>query len=259
MRRPFIASISGKGGVGKTTLTALLLKVLIENKHNDDFVLVVDADPATNLPDVLGIRVDKTIGDVSEEFRRKMGNLDIVASDKQSLLQYWILRDCLIELEHFDFLAMGRGEGEGCYCYVNLLLTKILVELIKNYSVVMMDMEAGLEHLSRRVDRYINTLIVVVDPSVMSLKTAERIIAVAKEVNIRPEKYYIVGNRIPISMIANVVRYARRIGYEYAGTVPEDENISKYALEGKPLLELPPNSPAVQAARDIARNIGLID
>uniref|UniRef100_A0A7C2ZS26 ATP-binding protein n=1 Tax=Ignisphaera aggregans TaxID=334771 RepID=A0A7C2ZS26_9CREN len=258
MRRPFIASISGKGGTGKTTLTALLTKVLIENR-SDDIVLVVDADPATNLQDVLGVKVPRTIGDVADEFRRKVGNVDLVGTEKSSLLQYWILRDCLVELERFDFLAMGRGEGEGCYCYVNLLLTKILVELLKNYTVVLMDMEAGLEHLSRRVDRYVNTLIVVVDPSIMSLRTAERIMNVAKEVNIKPERFYLVGNRIPSDIVSSISRYAEDMGYVYAGTMPVDENIIKYSLEGRSLLELPPDSPAVRAAMEIARNIGLID
>jgi len=189
LRSPFIASISGKGGVGKTTLAALLLKVLLENS-SEDSILIVDADPATNLPEVLGITLPRTIGDVVEGFKRRMSSIDNLGFEKSALLQYWIMRDCLIETPRFDFLAMGRGEGEGCYCYVNSILTKILVDLIKNYNVVLMDMEAGLEHLSRRVDRHVNTMIIVVDPSIMSLKTAERIKTITEEVKINPEKKY---------------------------------------------------------------------
>jgi len=258
MRRPFIASISGKGGVGKTTLTALLLKVLLE-KETNEMILVVDADPATNLPEVLGIKVDKTIGDVVEEFRAKTLDLSEQNIDKFSILNYWILRDCLIELEKFDFIAMGRGEGEGCYCYVNSVLTRILTNILKNYTVALMDMEAGLEHLNRRVDRYVNTLIVVVDPSIMSLKTAERIIKIAKEVNIKPDKFYIVGNRVSRDLVEKIDEYIKNIGYEYAGTIPEDDLIIRYSMEGRPILSLPSSSKAVEAVKDIARKIGLID
>jgi len=258
LRRRFIASISGKGGVGKTTLTALLLKILIEYS-SEDSILVVDADPAMNLPEVLGVEVPRTIGDVVEEFRRKISSTDILGFEKSSLLQYWIIRDCLAETPRFDVLAMGRGEGEGCYCYVNAVLAKILVDLIKNYNIVLMDMEAGLEHLSRRVDKCVNTMIVVVDPTLMSLKTAERIKTVAEEVKINPERKYIVGNRIPQSMYETLTKWAEKIGYEVAGIIPEDELIMKYNLIGKPLLTLPSNSVAVEAAKNIAKNIGLID
>lgn len=258
MRRPFIASISGKGGSGKTTLTALLLKALLEDSA-EDAVLVVDADPATNLPDILGIKIVKTIGDVAEEFRRKTTDLSELGVDKFSILNYWILRDCLLETERFDFVAMGRGEGEGCYCFINSLLTKILTSIIKNYTVVLMDMEAGLEHLNRRVDRNVNTIVVVVDPSVMSIRTAERIIKISSEVNINPEKFYVVGNRVSQDLEDKVKKYLGSLGYEYAGTIPVDETILRYSVEGRSLLELPKDSKAVEAARGIAKNIGLID
>ena len=258
MRRPIIASISGKGGSGKTTLTALLLKVLIESTSGEN-ILVVDADPATNLPDVLGVKIAKTIGDVVEEFRRRYEDFTLSGLDKHSTLNYWILRDCLVETELFDFIAMGRGEGEGCYCYVNSVLTNILTNLIKNYSVVLMDMEAGLEHLNRRVDRHVNTLIVVVDPSLMSIKTAERIMAIAKEVRISPEKFYAVGNRLPSGMAEKAEKYLSKLGYKYAGTLPEDPLIHRYSIEGRPLLELPSNSRTVEEAKSIARKMGFID
>jgi len=258
LKRPYIASISGKGGVGKTTLTALLLKVLIESSISDT-ILVVDADPATNLPDVLGIKIAKTVGDVVEEFRKRIDEFTLSGFDKISLLNYWIMRDCLFESQFFDFIAMGRGEGEGCYCYVNSVLTTILTGLVKNYSVVLMDMEAGLEHLNRRVDRHVNTMIVVLDPSVMSIKTAERIINIAKEVKINPDKFYAVGNRLPQNLVSEVESYVKKLGYEYAGTIPDDDLILKYSMEGKPLLDLPKHSKAVESARIIARNIELID
>ncbi|MEM4953380.1 MAG: AAA family ATPase [Desulfurococcaceae archaeon] len=258
MRRPFIASISGKGGVGKTTLTALLLKVLLDEKV-DDAILIVDADPAANLPELIGVNYFRTIGDIVEDFRRKINDINNSGLEKTSLLQYLIMRDCLVETKSFDLLVMGRGEGEGCYCFVNSILTHILVNLLKNYSVILMDMEAGLEHLSRRVDKYVNTLIIVIDQSIMSLRTAERILSVMREVNINPEKVYVVGNKISNSALSKIVEWSKQNVVEYAGAIPYDEQIQEYSVQGKPVLELPRENKAVRAARIIAYNIGLLD
>jgi len=258
MIRPFIASISGKGGSGKTTLTALLLKVLLESGSNDD-IIVIDADPAMNLHELLGVNVEKSIAEIVEEFRRKVDDVEVaVGFSKDALIEYWVYR-AIVEANGFDFLSMGRGEGEGCYCYVNAVLTKITGKLVKNYSVVLMDMEAGLEHLSRRTDRYVDTLIVMVDPSMMSFKTAEKIKQLVREVNIEAKHMYIVGNRLPKSSEGKLREWSEKVGYEFAGMIPEDEMILEYSVNGKPILDLPSNSPAVMAAREIARNIKLID
>jgi len=258
MIRPFIASISGKGGSGKTTLTALLLKVLLESGSNDD-IIVVDADPAMNLHELIGVNVEKSVAEIVEDFRRKVDDVEVaVGFSKDALIEYWVYR-AIVEANGFDLLSMGRGEGEGCYCYINAVLTKISSKIIKNYSVVLMDMEAGLEHLSRRTDRYVDTLIVMVDPSLMSLRTAEKIKQLVKEVNIEAKHMYIVGNRIPKSNEGRLREWSEKVGYEFAGIIPEDEMILEYSVNGKSLLELPSNSPAVIAAREIARNIKLID
>ncbi|MEM2137169.1 MAG: AAA family ATPase [Candidatus Methanomethylicia archaeon] len=258
MKRPFIASISGKGGTGKTTLSALLLKVLLEN-HTEDVILVIDADPAMNLNELLGIKVEKSISDVVEEFRRAVDKIEVALGfSKDTLLEYWV-HQSIVEHEKFDLLAMGRGEGEGCYCYINTVLTRILGKLNKNYDVILMDMEAGLEHLNRRTDRYVDTLIVVVDPSIMSFKTAEKIKQIVREVNIEAKYMYVVGNRLSSSMEEKLYSWSKNAGYDVAGIIPEDNMILEYSIRGKPLLELPDNSPAVKAAEGIARNIRLID
>jgi len=258
MIRPFIASISGKGGSGKTTLTALLLKVLLESNSNDD-IIVIDADPAMNLHELIGVNVEKSVADIIEEFKRKVDDVEVaVGFSKDALIEYWIYR-AIVEANGFDFLSMGRGEGEGCYCYINAVLTRISGKLIRNYSVVLMDMEAGLEHLSRRTDRYVDTLIVMVDPSLMSFKTAEKIKQLVEEVNIEAKHMYIVGNKIPKSNEDKLREWSKKIGYQFAGIIPEDKMILEYSINGKSILELPSNNPAVIAAREIARNIKLID
>ncbi|MCS7110739.1 MAG: AAA family ATPase [Ignisphaera sp.] len=259
MRRPFIASVSGKGGSGKTVLTALLTKILIE-RETDDEILIVDGDPATNLPEVLGVELRKTIGEVVEEFRRSFHDQSAsVSYRKDTLLEYLIMRDCLAELDRFDFIAMGRGEGEGCYCFVNSLLIGILSKLIHNYTVVLMDMEAGLEHISRRTDRYVNNMLIVVDPSMMSFRTAERIKEVAIEVGLKVNSIYIVGNRIPQIKMERLYSWSREQGFEVAGIVPYDALIEEFNTRGIPLLKLPSNTAAVEAVRSIAKRISLID
>jgi CO dehydrogenase maturation factor len=257
VKRPFYVSISGKGGVGKTIVTALLLKVLLENSRDEE-ILVVDADPATNLPQVLGIEVRKTIGEVVEEFRKSYHKLETVGFEKSALLEYYIMRDCLIETERFDFIAMGRGEGEGCYCLINTLLSGILGKVIDHYKVVLMDMEAGLEHLNRRLDRHVNTLIIVVDNSLMSLRTAEKMKEIVKEVNLKIDDIYIIGNRLSSKREEVVAKWASQNMLKYVGTIPEDRYIAEYTANGIPLLNLPEDSKALEAAYQIAKHINLI-
>ena len=247
-------SISGKGGTCKTTLSALLLKWIIEN--TDLITLIVDADPATNLPDVLGIELQNTVGQVSRRMQKEIaqGTLSPIVP-KQNLLEAWIFQT-LVEEDRFDFLAMGRSEGEGCYCYVNNVLTKLLDTLTLNYPVTILDMEAGIEHLSRRTDRDVDSMIVVTDPSKMGFETAKRIKELIKEVHIDVKKTYLVGNRFPENAFGLLQKSADEIGLELAGNIPIDTSVMSYNLSGKPLLEIPENSPAYQAVGDIALKLG---
>ncbi len=251
-----VVSVSGKGGVGKTAVTALILKVLLEKREGP--ILVVDADPATNLPDVLGVEVPKTVGDVATKLKRsiEMDKLPPGVS-KGDLLESWIF-ETLVEGDDFDLLAMGRTEGEGCYCFVNSLLTRILDKLTSNYKITLMDMEAGLEHLSRRTDRDVDIMLIVTDPSKMGFETAKRIREITEEVHIDVKELYLIGNMFPRELENIVRRKAHEIGVKYGGVIPRDPNIAIFNLEGKPLLELPPESPSVVAARRIAGRIGLV-
>ncbi len=256
MGRALVVSVAGKGGVGKTTLVALLLKTLLDSNDRRD-ILLVDADPAANLPDVLGVKVEKTVGMVANELKKKIekGELPLGVS-KRDLLEAWVY-STLIELDDFDMLVMGRTEGEGCYCYVNSVLTKILDTLLSNYDLILMDMEAGLEHLSRRTDKDVDIMIIVTDPSAMGFKTALRIKELAKEVHINIKEIYLVGNRFPDGMEDRLEKWASRIGLEAAGIIPYDPLVDEYNLEGIPLLKLPSESRAVSATMKIAEKIGL--
>ena len=255
MARKLVISVSGKGGSGKTTLTALLLKWLIQN--TEEVTLVVDADPATNLPDVLGVKIERTVGSVSKEMKDKIeqGTLPIT-TPKQDLLEAWVFQT-LVEQDRFDLLAMGRSEGEGCYCFVNNVLTRILDTLTRNYSVTLLDMEAGLEHLSRRTDRDMDMMLIVTDPSRMGFETARRIKELAHEVHIEVKQIYLVGNQFNEELEEMLKKAAEEIDLDIAGYLPVDPNVMKFNMMGKPLLEIPEASPAYTAVGQIALKIGL--
>ena len=176
---------------------------------------------------------------------------------KEDILETRIF-EILQETPNFDLLVMGRGEGEGCYCPVNAFLTRIIDRLSNNYDVTIIDMEAGLEHLSRRTDRDVDIMIVVTDPSSMGLQTARRVKEVAKEVHIDFKKFFLVGNRFKPDMETMLRDEAKKLGYEFAGIIPQDDNIFTYNLTGKPLLTLPTESPAIPAIKQILKRIGLL-
>ncbi len=255
MAEKLVISISGKGGTGKTTVTALLLKWLIQN--TEKISLVVDADPATNLPDVLGVELQRTVGQSSKDLKDKIeaGTLSPTLS-KKDVIEANVFQT-LVEEDRFDLLAMGRSEGEGCYCFVNNMLTRILDTLTRNYEVALLDMEAGLEHLSRRTDRDVDSMIVVTDPSKMGLETARRIKEIVDEVHIDVKHIYLVGNRFTPDLEELLQKTADDIGLEYGGIIPVDENVIAFNLTGKPLLDIPDDSPAYKAVGDLAKKIGL--
>jgi CO dehydrogenase maturation factor len=252
-----VISVSGKGGTGKTTVTALILKSLIDRCSKS--ILAVDADPATNLPDVLGVRIGRTVGMVVDELRRKIDRGEIPpTATKKELLEGGI-HSVLVETDRFDLLAMGRSEGEGCYCSVNYLLASIIDSLSRNYDVTIMDMEAGLEHLSRRTDRDVDVMIVVTDASKMGFQTASRIREVAEEVHIDFKSMFLVLNQFKSGSGEYLKKMAEEIGFELLGVIPVDPNVENYNLVGRSLLELPDDSPAYLSVVEMVERLGLLN
>ena len=256
MRDRLVVSISGKGGVGKTTISSLLVKALVENTKRS--LLVVDADPVMNLPRTLGTDVGISVGKIATELRKKIdeGSLPAAVS-KQDILEGDIY-EALVEGDKFDLLAMGRTEGEGCYCYVNRLLTQILDTLSTNYDITLLDMSAGLEHLSRRTDRNVDMLLIVIDPSRMAFEAALRIKELAEEVHIDFKKIGVIANRFPMEMEAELCERLAENGLTLLGMIPNDDEVAKVNYAGKPLLDISTESKAAQAIGRVAEKLGLL-
>ncbi|MHA1638049.1 MAG: AAA family ATPase [Candidatus Thorarchaeota archaeon] len=256
MRERLVISVSGKGGVGKTTTSALLTRIIGEKTKRT--LLVVDADPVLNLPRALGIDEPVTVGNIATTLRKNIDEGTLSASvAKQDVLEGEIY-ESLVEGEKFDFLAMGRTEGEGCYCYVNRLLTQILDTLTKNYEITLLDMTAGLEHLSRRTNRNVDILIIVIDPSRAAFEAALRIRDLVKEVHIDFKKIAVIGNRFPEDMEKDVESRLEDEGLTLVGMIPNDDDLARANYLGTPLTELSPDSPTVKAVENIAEKLGLL-
>jgi CO dehydrogenase maturation factor len=248
-----IIAITGKGGTGKTAVAGMLVKHL--TAKGGKTLLVVDADPDSNLPDVLGVEVEKTIGDMREFLFQERDKLP-PDTNKESLLESKIY-EILVEMPRFDLLVMGRPEGSGCYCYVNNLLRGIMDRITKNYDLVLVDTAAGLEHLSRRIIRDIDELLVVTDGSRRGLQTGERIRDLAVSLDLNIKKLHVVANKVTPKNRGRIEEYARELKMDLVGVVPFDEVLAQFDLEGKPVTGLPEDSLALQGVGEIVRKMEL--
>ncbi|MEE9564746.1 MAG: AAA family ATPase [Candidatus Hydrothermarchaeaceae archaeon] len=243
-----IIAVSGKGGTGKTVISSFLVKILSEKGFD---ILAIDADPDANLSDALGVKAEKTIGNVREDLLRDRDKLPPTQSWR-SKLEYDVM-GATIETDKFDILAMGRPEGQGCYCPVNHVLREIIDKVAKNYDYVIIDAEAGLEHLSRRTTQDVDVMLVVTDPSKRGITTARRIKELSEHLEINFKGLYLIANRTFPENEEKIREYAEEIGLEMIGFIPEDEKVLKYDFEGRPLIEL--NSKALSAVEEIAERL----
>jgi CO dehydrogenase maturation factor len=244
-------AISGKGGTGKSTLTATMIRWL--NLRAQNSVLAVDADANVNLNDLLGVGPVEAIGAIREELRENVSNLP-GGMTKQQFLENKIHRS-LLETKHFDLLAMGRPEGPGCYCYANSLLRDILRSLSDNYRYIVIDNEAGMEHLSRRTTQKVDFLLIVSDSSVRGVQTAGRISRLLKELDTRVDRKYLVINRSRGELPPAVRKQIEVEKLELLAVLPEDDAVWAGDAEGKPAYELPVTSPYYKAVDEFLSRI----
>ncbi len=233
----YLIAITGKGGVGKTTVAGLIVTRLIARGFGP--VLAVDADPNTCLDAALGAQVNSTIGGVREEAREIAGKGMASGISKQQLLELKIA-ESIVEADDFDLIAMGRPEGPGCYCYANNVLKSALNKLSVNYPYVVLDNEAGLENLSRRIVQKVDLLVMVTDPSSQGQQTVSRLYKLAREMDINYDCLAIIVNRMRQNeMPARISALKAETSAEIIVGLQDDMEIFEFAENGKNLMLLP--------------------
>lgn len=238
-----IIALAGKGGVGKTTVASLVLRYLAKNEYSP--VLAVDADPNSNLGETLGMVVEKTVGDIREDFMKDPQGVPS-GMDKIVYLEM-LMNQVLIERKAFDLLVMGRQEGQGCYCMVNNILNRFTEELEKNYKFLLVDNEAGMEHLSRRTSGKVDMLLLVTDYALRGLRAVGRISSMLDSLKLSVGHVGIVVNRAPEKLGAAFLDEVEKIGLPILATLPNDDALLEFDMERRSLLELPDEAPAVAA------------
>jgi CO dehydrogenase maturation factor len=245
-------AIAGKGGVGKTSISALLIKLLSAKGS----VLAIDGDPSSNLHMALGLPLEQTIGSIREGMldHKAVGKSGIPKPDYLELK----VREALVESEGIDLLAMGRPEGPGCYCAANNWLRNSIDRLAGNYAFVVIDNEAGMEHISRQTTRNVDILLLVSDPSIRGITAAVRMKDLIGELRSRVGRICLVVNRVRGGVPPQIKKIIDEAGIELIAAIAEDPDILDLEVRGSPLIDLPADSPLRQGVADIAAKLGLL-
>jgi CO dehydrogenase maturation factor len=239
----FSIAVAGKGGSGKTTLSALIIRSLA--KKSSGPVLAVDADPNANLGESLGLTVEETVGLMLDKFQKD--KIDIPAGMTKEAYLEFKLNSLLVESHNLDLMTMGRGEGQDCYCYPNLILRKFIDRLSDNYAFIVMDNEAGMEHLSRGTTQDIDELIIVSNHSIKGVRTISRIKELVAELKLRVKHESIVINMAPAQLDPQIINELEKLGIRPDLIIPQDEEIYQSDLKIRPLLDLPDTNASVKA------------
>jgi len=258
-------ALAGKGGTGKTTIAALIIRYLIEEQNGS--ILAIDADPATNLNMVLGMEMGATVGGIREDMLTQVQSSGALAGSmpggmsKQAYLDYKV-QMAIEESDRVDLLVMGRPEGPGCYCAANQMLRVIMDRLGKQYDYMVIDNEAGMEHLSRRTTRDVDVLLLVTDPTQRGIVTAQRMAEMVPGLEIGVGRTYLIVNRLrgegsrgAEGLPTPLAEAIERTGLELLGTVPEDLAMAEFEFTGRPLVELPAEADVYRAVREIAKSV----
>ena len=243
----FNIAVAGKGGSGKTSLASLVIRYL--QRSGASPILAIDADPNANLGDSLGLKVGQTVGSVIASFNEEKINIP-PGMTKEDYLEFQI-SDALTESKGLDLLTMGRGEGPECYCYPNLMLRRFADKLSESYAYVVMDNEAGMEHLSRRTTQNIDELLLVSDHSIKGIRTIARLKELVGELELVVKRQSVVINLVPDGIDPHISQEMKRLGLELTAVVPLDKAVYEADLNLTPLLELPDTAKAVIAVNDL--------
>jgi len=243
-----VIAMAGKGGTGKTTIASLIIRRIKEMKMGS--ILAVDADPNNNLGETLGLKAGRNIGAILDDISLKPAIVP-AGMPKERFIEYQV-QSAIQEEDGFDILSMGKPEGPGCYCYVNNVLRAVMSKLIKDYDYVVVDNEAGLEHLSRRTTRFADMLIVVSDASSIGLKSAQRINELSSQLKIEIKKRFLLVNRFNKNIRNEKIK---ETGLDYLGCLPEDPLVEELSLKGASVFNLDNGAPVLKALNSLGEKI----
>ena len=256
MATPHTIAVAGKGGVGKTTTCGMLIDYLC--KKGNGPVLVVDADANSNLNEVLGVEVETSLGAIREEMANAELHGTIPAGMTKADYADFKFNSAIVEEDDFDMLVMGRTQGKGCYCYVNGVLKTQVDKYAKNYSYIVMDNEAGLEHVARGTLPHVDTMLLISDCSRRGIQAVARIAEMVQEMNLNPTQMGLIVNRAPNGVLDDGVKAEiEKHGLKLFGVLPHDEAVYRCDCDGEPSSKLPDNDPMKVALKGIAQSIGL--
>jgi CO dehydrogenase maturation factor len=248
-------AVAGKGGVGKTTFTALLIKHISEAGLGS--ILAIDGDPSSNLNLALGVELGQTVGRIREDTRSDVDRGSYDASVPKSDFFEYEVYDAVVEGERFDLLAMGRPEGPGCYCAANNILRNVVDALGNQYDYVVIDNEAGMEHISRQTTRDVDRLFILTDMTMRGLQAARHIAQLLKDLGTRVYKAHLVINRSNGELPELWRQKIDEFGLDLIGTLPDDPTVAQFDLTGRPIIEVSEEALIYQAVVSIAADTGL--
>ena len=253
---PHTIAVAGKGGVGKTTTCGMIIDYLCKKRQGP--VLVVDADANSNLNEVLGVEVETSLGQIREEMAQAELKGSIPKGMTKADYAEFKFNSALIEDDDFDMLVMGRTQGKGCYCYVNGVLKSQVDKYAKNYRYIVMDNEAGLEHVARGTLPHVDTMLLISDCSRRGIQAAARVAEMVWEMNLNPGQMGLIVNRAPNGVLEDgVMAEIEKHGLKLFGVLPHDEAVYRCDCDGEPSAKLPENDPMKAALKGIMKNIGL--
>ena len=253
---PHTIAVAGKGGVGKTTTCGMIIDYLC--KKGNGPVLVVDADANANLNEVLGVELETSLGQIREEMAQAELKKTVPAGMTKGDYAEMKFSQALIEEDDFDMLVMGRTQGEGCYCYVNSMLKRQMDKYVPNYSYVVMDNEAGLEHVARGTLPHVDTMLLISDCSRRGIQAAARLAEMVKEMDLKPGRMGLIVNRVPGGKLdAGIQAEIEKHGLELLGVLPQDEEVYRCDCDGEPSSKLPESAAMKSALKGIMQSLGL--
>ena len=256
MATPHTIAVAGKGGVGKTTTCGMIIDYLCSKKQGP--VLVVDADANANLNEVLGVEVETSLGQIREEMAQAELKGSLPAGMTKADYADFKFNSAIIEEDDFDMLVMGRTQGKGCYCYVNGVLKSQVDKYAKNYSYVVMDNEAGLEHVARGTLPKVDTMLLISDCSRRGIQAAARVAEIVEEMQLNPGTMGLIVNRAPNGELdAGVMEEIEKHGLKLLGVLPQDEGVYRCDCDGEPSAKLPDTNPVKAAVKKTMQSLGL--